>query len=240
MGPRLNHARAVYCLCVVALAVVVGLGAVSIRRSAGSWTEKTTGRFKVMMGRTPPPSRPVKEASLCVTRIEVLRTRQAAEPASLAAAIPGVVQPAEPIEDSWIVVYEGEQILNLLELRNGHGSLLINADVPAGHYMRLRLHCRQARLSIGDPQSGIADRSFVWGPRDRPVSVTLPCDFTVAAGRETTLLLNFDVDRAFLPVRAEGFSNIGEIRDVEFRPQAAMRLTSLTSSGRPAQTYREE
>jgi hypothetical protein len=233
MGSHSKHHRMypLYSLCLLTLAGGLLLGAFLSKRRPASPQESGIGRLKVVMGKTPLPSQPVKAAAVTITRVEVWRSRPLSERAAMGAAMHGL-GPGDSSEGSWVTVYQGQQILNLLELRNGQANLLINADVPEGHYTHLRLACGQGRITIGEPQGDSADRTFVVEPRREVASdVALDCEFTVAAGRETSLLLNVDVDRAFLPVSTDKSQDLNEVKGFQFRPASAMRLANLLSAG---------
>ncbi len=228
---RRHKTYPLYSFCLIVLATGLLVGAFLLRCGSASQRESGSGRLKVVMGKTPLPSRPVREAAIAIRRVEVWRSRTSSEQGAIATAMHGL-EPGDPHEGSWVTVYQGEQILNLLELRHGQANLLINADVPEGRYTRLRLTCGQGRITIGGPQEATANRTFVVEPRRKTApEVTLDCEFTVAAGRETSLLLNVDVDQAFLPIWNDGGQEPGEIRGFEFRPGSAMRLANLLSAG---------
>ena len=218
------------CLAIVAGAMVVSVSALSGRCGPAGTPELPAGRLKVIMARTPSPAEPLKKASLTITRVEVLRDRTVRRP-SENAGLPGLPQNTALASHSWIVVQEGEQIVNLLEIHAGRTNLLINADLPEGRYTSLRLTCREGRVTLDWPDDEAPDETLVLDAnRGKAGEVTLDCDFLVAPGRETALLLNIDVNQAFQPIRvkkeqkttSEGF---------HFNPRSAMRLVNLLSTG---------
>jgi hypothetical protein len=222
------------CSCLGLVTVVVGLVGGGLFSGCGPASRKDlpAGRLKIVMGKTPLPSQPLKAAAVTITRIEVLRDRRPAVQAGIIAEVPGAIDSVESPEDSWIVVQEGEQTLNLLELRNGQISLLTNSDIPEGRYRGLRLSCKEGRVTIGKPRPGTTDRTFVLEvPRGRNPDIRLECEFAVAAGRETALLLRVDADRAFSPILGSRIGDVDEISGFRFEPWAAMGLANLLTGG---------
>lgn len=217
------------CLAIVAGAIVVSVSVFFGRCGPAGTPGLPAGRLKVIMARTPSPSEPLKKASLTITRVEVLRDRTVRRPLENAGLL-GLPQRAVPAHHSWIVVQEGEQIVNLLEIHAGRANLLINADLPQGRYTSLRLTCREGRVTLDGPDDEAPDETFVLDAhRAKAREVTLNCDFLVAPGRETTLLLNIDVNRAFQPIRAEKEEKT-IFEGFRFSPCSAMRLVNLLSA----------
>lgn len=193
---------------------------------------RPAGRLKVVMGKTPIPNHPLKEAAIAITRVEVLRDTAPPVEAGFGSSVGDTPLPTRLHEESWVIVQDGEQILDLLELRNGRVNLLANVDVPAGRYTALRLTCKQARVTTDQAGQGSETRTFVMTiPATSTPDVKLNCDFLVASGRETSLLLYVDVNQAFLPVIGDESPDESAIQGFRFSPWSAMRLANLLSAG---------
>ncbi|MGQ9649060.1 MAG: DUF4382 domain-containing protein [Phycisphaerae bacterium] len=220
------------CLVIVAGVVVLLVNGLLGRRGSAGTPDLPAGRLKVVMGRTSAPAEPLKRASLTVSRVEVLRQRTAPQLAENAGFL-GLPQAAAAAgaDQSWVVVQEGEQIINLLEIEAGQANLLINADLPEGRYTSLRLTCREGRVTLGRPRHETPDETFVLDAnRGKAGEVTLDCEFTIAPGRETALLLDVDVNEAFQPIKLlNGQEDI--LKGFQFNPRTAMRLINLLSAG---------
>lgn len=221
----------------VCLVIVAGMVGASVKGLLGPWGSAgapapPTGRLKVVMGRTPAPAEPLKRASLTVTRVEVLRQHTAPQLAENAGFL-GLPQAAAAVaaDQSWIVVQEGEQIIDLLEIQAGQANLLINADLPEGPYTSLRLTCREGRVTLDRPDHETPDDTLVPdGNRRKAAQVTLDCGFMIAPGRETALLLDIDVNEAFEPVKVVDGQE-AMLKGFRFNPRTAMRLTHLLPAG---------
>lgn len=220
------------CLVIVGGVVVASFNGLLGRWGSAGTPDPPAGRLKVVMGRTPTHAEPLKRASLTVTRVEVLRQRTAAQLAENAGFL-GLPQAAVAAgaEQSWVVVQEGEQIINLLEIEAGQTNLLINADLPEGRYTSVRLTCREGRVTLDQPYHETPDETFVLDAnRGKAGEVTLDCEFTIAPGRETALLLDIDVNEAFQPIKViNGQEPI--FKGFQFNPRTAMRLIILPSAG---------
>ncbi len=225
------------CLGILAVAAAASVSALLAGCGPAATPALPAGRLKVVMGRTPSPTEPLKAASITITRVEVLRQRTARglpENAGLSDSL----QTTDPVDHSWIVVQEGEQIVNLMEIRAGRANLLINADLPEGRYSRLRLTCGEGRVTLHQLSHETPDKTFILDPnREKAREVTLECEFLVASSRETALLLNIDVNQVFQPIRGMNTQE-DTPQGFRFSPRTAMQLVNLLSAG-PAMSTTE-
>jgi len=218
------------CLVILAGAAAASVSALFAGCGPAGTPGLPAGRLKVVMGRTPSPTEPLKAASITIMRVEVLR-QQTARGLWKNAGVLDSLQTTDPVDHSWIVVQEGEQIVNLMEICAGRANLLINADLPEGRYSRLRLTCGEGRVTLHQPSHETPDRTFVLDPnREKAGEVTLECEFLVAPSRETALLLSVDVNRAFPPIRGTSTQR-DTPQGFRFSPRTAMQLVNLLSAG---------
>ena len=230
MNPRNLHISYRARLCSLALAAGLLFGSLFVGCGPAAYPSLPAGRLKVILGKTPAPSQPLKQATVTITRVEVLRRREPLGQATTAGMY-NLSPPVEPADDSWIVVQEREEILDLLEIQGENTSIFINADVPEGRYTRLRLTCRRGCVTVDQSSTGEADRTFVIEvAREKAREVTLDCDFRVTAGQETALVLNVDVNQAFQPIRGGGLGDRNGLSGFQFVPRQAIRLMKFLSA----------
>lgn len=88
---------------------------------------------------------------------------------------------------------EGSETVNLLDFQNGQVTAVATADVPAGSFQRIRLTIESAELvhdDDGDPGTpDIAEPIYV--PSGK---VDVPVTFTVDAGTDMEITLDFDAE----------------------------------------------
>ncbi len=91
-----------------------------------------------------------------------------------------------------VVTGEGLTV-NLLELRDGQTALIADGEVPPGEYLKLRMEIASAELvhdDDGDPDTPeVATAIFV--PSGK---VDVPVPFTVSAGEDVEIVLDFDAE----------------------------------------------
>ncbi len=195
--------------------------------------DSATGRLRVLITDTPFPIDRVKRATITVTRVEVRAAEdRIGETWETLQALADDDRPGESRDGGeWIVVQEGEQIFNLLELRNGRTSLLANAVIPAGTYDQMRLVCTRGSITVGG-RSGGEDRGFeLTVPSGEQTGVKIQFEFTVENGKETMLLLDVDLSRAFRPIAGDRAEDAAGIRGFHFTPSLAMRLVHMPAAG---------
>ena len=128
--------------------------------------------------------------------------------------------------DAFLTIFEGEKLLSLLDLRNGRTDLLADAEIPTGTYKQMRLIVTEGFVRLTD------EREFpLRVPSGSQTGIKLHFTFDIEADRETRLLLDIDLSRAFKPSPAGNIAECGDIREFKFQPSLGMRLIDLAEAG---------
>jgi len=151
----------------------------------------------------------IQEAPVTLTRIEVRR--------------------AERNEDGFrdrVVVFEGEEPFDLLDLMNGRVDLLAGLNVPADSYDQVRLVVENGRVVLSD------GREFdLRVPAGAWRGVRLNVDFDVSDSAPPSLVLDVDLSRAFRALLARGRPNANAIRAFRFDSTFSRRQVRRVDGG---------
>ena len=95
----------------------------------------------------------------------------------------------------FIVLWEGSETFNLLELRNGVVDELLDLEIPAGEYNLIRLYVDEASLKIKD---GDNFNVKVPGGQQTGIKIFIDPGLIVEGGLTSELLLDFDLSGSFV------------------------------------------
>jgi hypothetical protein len=125
----------------------------------------------------------------------------------------------------FIVLWEGSETFNLLELRNGVVDELLDLEIPAGEYNLLRLYVDEASLKIKD---GDNFNVKVPGGQQTGIKIFIVPGLIVEGGLTSELLLDFDLSGSFV-LRGNIDSPAG-IKGFIFKP--VIRAVNNSTAGR--------
>jgi hypothetical protein len=137
-----------------------------------------TGRLVVKITDAPFPIENVEYATVKITKVELRKEGD-----------------CNCDESPFVTVWEGSEIFNLLELRNGVVEELADLEIPQGVYDLVRIYVDEAALKVRD-----GDEYAVKVPSGKQtgIKVFIEPGINVAGGISAELLLDFDLSRSFV------------------------------------------
>lgn len=127
---------------------------------------------------------------------------------------------------SFIVLSEDTLTFDLLKLRNGVTSELLNLEIPQGNYDLMRLYVSQACLKIKDQEHAYKVR--VPSGSQTGIKISIGPAITVEGGLTSELLLDFDLSKSF--VMRGNMSHSAGVNGFIFKP--CIRAVNNTTAGR--------
>jgi hypothetical protein len=121
-----------------------------------------------------------------------------------------VVHMADP--DEFIQVSDSEQDFDLLELKNNPVPI-VTADLEAGHYNQIRMDIVEGSIVFleDDGQGGLVEMPYDLKIPSKEIKI--PVQFTIEAGGETELTLDFDAEKS-IKVTQQGKKDSYKLRPV--------------------------
>ena len=176
--------------------------------SCNKTTDSGNGRLVVKITDAPFPIDFVESAVVTITKIEIRKS-------------------GDGISDGnpFVVIWEGSQTFNLLELRNGVVEDLLNIDIPAGEYNLIRLYVDEASLKVRD---GDNFSLKIPSGKQTGIKIFIRPGLVVEGGLTSELLLDFDLSRSFL-MKGNMDSPAG-IKGFTFKP--VIRAVNNSTAGR--------
>jgi len=171
-------------------------------------TNDGNGRLVVNITDAPFPVDMVESAEVTITKLEI---RKAGD---------GISDEC-PFE----VIWEGSEIFNLLDLRNGVVAGLLDIEIPAGEYDLLRLYVDEASLKVKDGESYTVK---VPSGRQTGIKVFISPGLVVEGGLTTEMILDFDLSNSF--VMQGNMNSPAGIKGFHFKP--VIRAVNNSKAGR--------
>jgi hypothetical protein len=98
-------------------------------------------------------------------------------------------------EKLYTVLFEGEKVINLLDLQNGVTEELLSLDIDAGSYDLIRLHVISSEIILKDGTS--FDLTIPSG-NSSGIKIKISPELNIESGVESEVLLDFDVSKSFV------------------------------------------
>lgn len=98
-------------------------------------------------------------------------------------------------ETLYTVLFEGEKVINLLDLQNGVTEELLSLDIDAGSYDLIRLHVTSSEIILKDGTS--FDLTIPSG-NSSGIKIKISPELDIESGVESEVLLDFDVSKSFV------------------------------------------
>ena len=172
-----------------------------------------TGTLKVSVTDAPFPIASIDEASVTISKVEVRqKDHEGGSP--------------------FITLLEDTLSLNLLNLRNGITSELVEMDIPAGSYDLIRLYVDNASITV----NGVTFNLKVPSGAQTGIKVFIDPAIQVEGGLTSDLLLDFNLRRSFV---LKGNMNMpAGIKGFNFKPviRAVNQSTTGTVQGTVSDT----
>jgi hypothetical protein len=167
-----------------------------------------SGRLVISLTDAPFPFSMIESATVTITKVEI---RKAGD---------GV-----PDGNPFLVIWEGSEIFNLLDLRNGLKEELLDIEIPSGEYDLIRLYVEEAGLKIKDGD----DFSLkIPSGKQTGIKVFVNPGLIIEGGLTSELLLDFDLSRSF--VMQGNYKTPAGIKGFHFKP--VIRAVNNTTAGR--------
>ena len=166
-----------------------------------------TGRLVVKLTDDPFNISFVESATVTITKIEVRK--------------------ANTLDSNkFIVVWEGNKLMDLLTLRNGITEELPAIDLPQGSYDLVRLYVEEAGLKIKDQPENYNVK--VPSGKQTGIKIFINPALNIEGGLTSELLLDFDLSRSF--VMRGNLSHSAGVKGFIFKP--CIRATNNSTAGR--------
>lgn len=167
-----------------------------------------TGRMVIKVTDDPFDISGVESATVTITKVEIRKTGDCI-----------------PDGNPFLLLSDDTVTLNLIDLRNGVTSTLLDLEIPEGKYDLIRLYVDEAGLKLKDVDDPYSVK--VPGGNHTGIKVFIDPAITVAGGLSSEVLLDFDLAKSFV-LRGNMTNNNGFI----FKP--CIRAANLTTTGRIA------
>ncbi len=129
-------------------------------------------------------------------------------------------------DSAFVTILDEEVTFDLLDLQNGATAPLASASLTASSYSQIRFIVSSGHVLLAD------GREFeLTVPSGEQTGIKLSFDFTITGDETTTLLLDVDVSKAFVPIPGGDVNDASQIESFLFKPSLALRITELELTG---------
>lgn len=207
---KLNTVKAKIFLPLVLVAMTFFISCSEETKSTGD-----TGMLRVQITDAPFPHDLIAEANVTITKIEA-RLKSDTE------------NEDEEKQNSFVMLYEGEETLNLLELTNGVTETLATMEVPVGSYDLIRVYVSEGSVVLAD-EAGTTFNLKVPSGEQTGIKVFVKPSIVVAGGITSDLLLDFDVSKSFV-AQGGSIKSLADISGFHFKPVIKAANVSMAGS----------
>lgn len=159
--------------------LLVGLSMITTAcNQAGETVKDGKGKLVVKLTDAPFPVSLVENALVTIDKIEIRSTA-------------GGTSDNAP----FTVLYEGEKVIDLLDLQNGITEDLLSMDIAAGSYDFIRMHVVSAKIVL--KQGTTYDLKIPSGTSSG-LKIKMSPELLIESGVESEVLLDFDVSKSFI------------------------------------------
>ena len=123
----------------------------------------------------------------------------------------------------FMTIMDEEMTFNLLDLQGGVTASLASSTLPAGNYTQVRLIVSSGQVVLKTGE--VFDLNV---PSGAQTGIKLRIDFDILPDDITTLLLDMDLSKAFVPIPGGQSSTITSF---QFKPSQAVRIVILEATG---------
>ena len=129
-------------------------------------------------------------------------------------------------DGSFVTVLEEEVTFNLLDLQGGVMASLASAELAIGTYSQARLIVSSGHVTLTD------GREFdLTVPSGEQTGIKLNFDFSITTNDTTTLLVDMDVSKAFVPIPGGDVNDASQIQSFTFKPSQSIRIVKIDATG---------
>ena len=122
-------------------------------------------------------------------------------------------------------LFDGEERVDLLSLRNFSEVFTTIESVPSGTYSKIRLLISDIELVIDDEQGEVADVYHPQIPANGKIDLNPRGDFTVADGGNTVITIDIDAEKS-IKIHKTGRGHHPDQQEYKFRPVVFVQIQS--------------
>lgn len=188
-------------ICVLAITLGLLLDGSFEGRGLAPRSHRETGTLRVLVKNSPCLAERAGTTSLTVSRIEVRHADN---------------------HDDWVVIRDGEQVINLMETNEGRPCVLASADLAPGRYSQVRLICSEASITVKDGRMLDSKQAHSRNmPDGTQTAIHLNCDFAVSADGQTAILIETGLEDALRMIAENRRPDIEQVAGFRTTPPAS-------------------